>query len=192
MFIIKPLSFIVFNMLAGFLIIFSLKIILFIPKKEKRFVGTRIPLTPALIYRKKIWLINKLTKMLKNYIVDTQDESYDSRITKWEQETFHKAFAKLEFISNFKFLPSSLKLQIRHFLATIVYEVTKQFLRSFVPYLMERYNIKQYIELVDLKLDVKILEGYFNRYVFRYLTMFTLSVCFLIGLGNVIIYLIVK
>ncbi len=192
MFIIKPLSFIVFNMLAGFLIIFSLKIILFIPKKEKRFVGTRIPLTPALIYRKKIWLINKLTKMLKNYIVDTQDESYDSRITKWEQKTFHKAFAKLEFISNFKFLPSSLKLQIRHFLATIVYEVTKQFLRSFVPYLMERYNIKQYIELVDLKLDVKILEGYFNRYVFRYLTMFTLSVCFLIGLGNVIIYLIVK
>jgi len=124
MFIIKPLIFIIINMLFGFIYVFAIKFFLFIPSKEKKINGKRIPLTPAF--------------------------------------------------------------------ATIVFEVVKQFLRTFVPYLMEKYEVNKYIELLDKKLDVDIIKEYFNKYVYKYVLMFVLAVHFLIGFGNMLIYLCVK
>ena len=189
---LKPFTFIFFNMLAGFVIVFSIKAFLFYPKREKYFFRKRIPVTPGFAYRKKIWLIQKLTKMLNEYIRDSKDESDKSKITKWEQEAFKKAWNRFEFIDNIKLLPRVLKEKIRYFLSAIVYELAKQFLRSFVPYLMEKYGVEKYIQLLDRKLDMEIILGYFNRYVYKFMLIFSLSFFFLVGLGNMIIYLIMK
>lgn len=192
MIIIKPLIFIIVNMLFGFLYVFAIKFFLFIPSKKKMIYGKRIPLTPAYVYRKKIWLIKKIKKMVNDYINDTKDETDDSRITKWEHKVFHKTWDKITFMENLKFIPKSVKNNIRHFISTVVFEVVKQFLRTFVPYLMEKYEVNKYIELLDKKLDVNILKEYFNRYIYKYILMFVLAIHFLIGLGNMIIYLCVK
>lgn len=192
MFIIKPLIFIIINMLFGFLYVFAIKFFLFIPSKEKKFNGKRIPFTPAFVYRKKIWLIKNIKKMVNDYINDTKDDTDGSRITKWEHKVFHQTWNKITFMDSFKFIPKSIRDNIKHFIATVVFEIVKQFLRTFVPYLMEKYEVNRYIELLNKKLDVKIIKEYFNRYVYKYILMFVLAVHFLIGLGNMIIYLCVK
>lgn len=192
MFIIKPLIFIIVNMLFGFLYVFAIKIFLFIPAKEKKINGKRIPLTPAYVYRKKIWLMKKIKKMVNDYIKDTKDDTDGSRLTKWEHKIFHQTWDRITFMDNVSFIPKSIKNNVRHFITTIVYEVVKQFLRTFVPYLMQKYELNKYIELLDKKLDVKILKEYFNRYVYKYVLMFVLAFHFLIGLGNMLIYLCLK
>ncbi len=192
MFIIKPLIFIVVNMLAGFLYIFAIKFFLFIPSREKMINGKRVPFTPAFVYRKKIWLIKKIKKMVNDYIKDTKDDSDGSCITKWEHKVFHQTWDKITFMENISFIPKSIKNNFRHFIATVVFEVVKQFLRTFIPYLMEKYEVKKYIELLDKKLDVDIIKEYFNRYVYKYILMFVLAIHFLIGFGNMLIYLFVK
>ncbi len=192
MFIIKPLIFIVVNMLVGFLFVFAIKFFLFIPSEKLKIFGKHLPFTPAFVYRKKIWLIKKIRKMVNEYINDIKDESDTSRITKWEHKAFHQTWDKITFLDNLRFIPKSIKNNIKHFLATIVFEVVKQFLRTFVPYLMEKYELNKYIELLDEKLDVDVLKEYFNKYVYKYLLMFVLAVHFLIGFGNMLIYIIVK
>ncbi len=189
---IKPFVFIFFNLLSGFLMVFIIKAFLFIPRKEKRLFGKKVIGTPAFAYRKKIWLIKKMEKMLSDYIRDSKDESEDSRISKWEQEAFQKAWDKFEFLEKIKYLPRVFKEKIRYFLSVIVFEIVKQFLRTFIPYLMEKYEATKYIQLLDKKLDMEIIRDYFNRYVYKYMLIVSLSFFFLIGLGNMIIYLIIK
>ena len=192
MIVIKPLIFIVVNMLVGFLYIFAIKCFLFIPSKEKKLFNRRIPLTPAYVYRKKTWLIKKIKKYVNDFIRDTKNDSDGSRITEWEHKVFHNTWDKITFMEDLKFIPNSIKMNIRHFLTTIVYEISKQFLRTFVPYLMGKYEVNKYIELLDKKLDVEILKEYFNKYVYKYVLLFVLAIHFLIGIGNMLIYLCVK
>jgi hypothetical protein len=125
--------------------VFIIKAFLFIPRKEKCLFGKRVIGTPAFAYRKKIWLIRKLDKMLSDYIRDSKDESGNSRVSKWEQEAFNKAWDKFEFLENIKYLPHVFKEKIRYFLSVIVFEIVKQFLRTFIPYLMEKYEATKYI-----------------------------------------------
>ncbi len=192
MFIIKPLIFILVNMLFGFLYVFAIKFFLFIPSKEIKINKKRLPLTPAFVYRKKIWLIKKIKKMVNDYINDTKDDTDGSRITKWEHKVFHQTWDKITFMDNLKFIPKSIKNNIKHFISTVVFEVVKQFLRTFIPFLMGKYEVNKYILLLDKKLDVDVIKEYFNKYVYKYILMFVLAIHFLIGLGNMLIYLFVK
>ncbi len=192
MIFLKSLIFIIANLFFGYLFVFTLKAFLFLPQKKKVMFGKKISLTPGFVYRKKKLLIDKLYAILREYIADTKNEDKNTRISKWETKAFKAVYDKLKPISDFKFLPKKISENIRYFLSTIVYEIVKQFFRNFVPYLMNRYHIKKYVDLIDVKLDVETIEGYFNRYIYRYLMMIVLAFHFLIGFGNMIVYLIIK
>ena len=103
--------------------------------------------------------------MVNDYINDTKNDTDGSRITKWEHKVFHQTWDKITFMDNLKFIPKSIKNNIKYFFATIVFEVVKQFLRTFVPYLMEKYEVNKYIELLDKKLDVDIIKALLVCYV---------------------------
>ncbi|MCF7858748.1 MAG: hypothetical protein K9N07_05415 [Candidatus Cloacimonetes bacterium] len=190
--LIKPLIFILVNMLAGFLYLFAIKVFLFIPSREKKIFGKHLPLTPAFVYRKKIWLLQKITSLVNDYIRETKDESKESRISQWEQKMFQKSWDKINFMDNMTLLPKSFINSIKNFLATIIYELTKHFLRTFVPYILEKYEVNRYLEILDMKLDIDIVKLYFNKYIYKYVLIFVLSIHFLIGLGNMLIYLCIR
>ena len=193
MFILKPIFILIWNILPGFTLVWMIRIILFNPKHEMRFPNRKkVPLTPGLAYRSKNWLIDKLTSLLEDYINDTRNMDQESRISKWELNIYRKVWSRLEFISEIKFLPSVWKEKIRNFFAFLVYEITKYFFRSFVPYLMDHYSVRKYIELLDQKLDVDILKDYFVRYIFKFMLLFSIAVALIISIWNIIIYLIIK
>jgi uncharacterized membrane protein YheB (UPF0754 family) len=188
---IKALIFIVFNLLSGYLIVFAGKALLFLPRKPKFWNGKQIPFTPGFLYRKKDWLIQKIRKWVDDYLRDTKIETADSRISKWEKEAFDKAWAKFEFVEKPKFIPHFIKEQAHYLLSILVYELMKQFLRSFVPFLIKEYKLEKYINLAEMKLDVDILYHFFQKYIYKYLLYFSLAFFFLVGFGNMILYFIV-
>lgn len=192
MIIIKPLIFIVVNMLFGFIYVYAIKFFLFIPSKEKKIFNKRLPLTPAFFYRKKRWLINKIKKEVNDYINDTKDDSTGSRITQWERKMFHQTWDNITFLDKYKFIPKSIKNYFKYFMSTIVLQIVKHFLRTFIPFLMEKYDLNKYIELLDKTLNVDVIKEYFNKYIYKYLLLFVLAIHFLIGFGNMLIYLFIK
>ena len=156
------------------------------------YVGSKkVPFTPGFAFRKKDWLIQKLSSILSDFLRDCRDEKDESMISKWELEVFKKTWDKLESIENIKFVPRAVKEKIHYFCSVLVYEIVKQFLRSFIPYLIENYKVSKYIDVLSQKLDMNIICGYFNKYVFKYMMLFSLAIHFLIGLGNMIVFLII-
>jgi hypothetical protein len=191
MIFLKALLFIIFNLISGFLIVFAGKAILFLPRKPKFWRGKQIPLTPGLLYRKKNWLVRKMRKLVIDYLHDIKIESPDSRVSKWEKEIFDKAWAKFEFVEKPKFVPSFIKEQAHYYLSVMVYELAKQFLRSFVPFLMKEYHLEKYLDIIEMKLDVDIIYHFFQKKIYKYLLYFSLAFFFLVGFGNMILYFII-
>ncbi len=190
---LKPVFIILWNMIPGFTTVWLIRLLLFNPKHEHRFPNRKkVPLTPGLAYRSKNWIIKKLSSLLEDYIKDTRNMDKESRISKWELIVYRKVWHKMAFISEIKFLPGSWKEKIRTFCAFIVYEITKQFFRSFIPYLMDHFAVRKYIELLDKKLDVEILKKFYVNYIFKYTMLLSLGIALFISIWNIIIYFIIK
>jgi len=186
------ISIILFNALLGYSLIFVIKAFLFLPKNEKYFRGRRIPCTPAYVYRKKNWLIDKLNNLLNDYLDAAKDEqNRNTRIAAWENSVFNKISDKLRPIDNW-FLPAFVKEKIKHYLALLGFEIVRQFLRDFVPYLMEKYKAKSYIEKLSDLIDVDLIVEYYDKYIHKWLTIFNLIVFGMYGLFNSVFFLIIK
>jgi hypothetical protein len=137
-------------------------------------------------------VLTKISRVVQDYVNDSKNEEPDSRLSRWENNVFQKAWSKFEFIENIKLLPHSWKENIHFFLASLVYQVAKQFFRSFIPYLMDYYEVGKYVELIDKKIDVEALRVFYERFVYRYAMYLVLIVGSLVGVWNVIIFLIVR
>ena len=188
---LKALIFILANIGINYLIILSGTLFLFNEKKRTIF-KKRVPLTPGLIYRKKDELIKYLAGIIDNYLHEAQS-SEETIINNWENKTYTKIWQKTDVIDNWSLMPKKIKNEIRHLLALLAYEAVKQFLRDFVPFLIEESEIKKELNFVSTKyLDVDLLKKYFTKYVYKYIVYFMMLVGFITGLFNMIIYLIVQ
>ncbi len=190
---LKFLAFIIINIVVlGILPVLVLIVFLFYPKKEKYFKNRKIPLTPAFLYRKKKFYLDQLHRYFYDYLKDCKSDSDATKIAQWEDKAFKKAYEKLQFISDFKWLPSFIKNAVHSFLANICYQLVSQFFRKLVPWLMEKYELKQYIDLLDTKLDVDMLRDFLMQKAFKYVIIFFAAIFGLIGLLNALLFLILN
>ncbi|MDO9577390.1 MAG: hypothetical protein Q7J16_05855 [Candidatus Cloacimonadales bacterium] len=190
---LKSILILLWNMLPGFLIVFSIKQLLFFPREEKHFSnGKKIPLTPGFAYKFKNWIMHKIKRLLQDYINDSKNFSEKSRISIWEETFFQNVWDKFEFFENIKYIPHSWKENIRYFFSMVFYEIAKQFLRKFVPYLMDYFEVDKYVELLDKKIDIDLVKKFYCAYIYKYVMLFVLAWGFFNGFWNLIIYLIIK
>ncbi len=190
--IFKALLVILLNIIIPVTILFLIKQFLFYPKAIY-FRGKRLIGTPGFIYRKKEWLINKLETIFHKFLFDCEnEEDPNSFVSKWETKIYKAVWEKTEGIDQFRFIPKKFKTEIRSMIASLVYELVKQFFRSFIPYLIEKYQLEKYIDLVNQKLDIDTVAFYFRKYVYKYIMLFLLAFYGLIGIFNMIIFLILR
>ncbi len=188
MIFLKSLLFIVWNVALGFAILATVKWYLFNPKARFIF-GKKILFTPGLLVRKRDWLFNKVRDILHDYLeqADSQKTGY---LTKWEKAIFDVVWEKTNFIENWKLIPKGIKEKIHMSLSTACRDIARNLLRKTVPRIIEQYRIELQIDKFDFQFSIDFFYNYFKKYVYKPLWYVFLGVNCIIGILNMILYLI--
>jgi hypothetical protein len=186
--LIKVLTILAVNIGFGLFVAELLRFFLINQWKRKLVIGS-FPLTPGFIIRKRQWVLDKAYELLSDYL-DQAEGNKDGYLAKWELKVYNFIYENMAFIEKLSLLPESYRIKIRHFSGNIAKGIAGKLLCSFVPHLIEKYKIENKIDLLATKIEVEVIIDYYNRYVHEYLTKFNLIFFSIIGLVNVITFLL--
>ncbi len=187
---LKSLTFILWNIALGLAIIYTIKWFLF-NTRQRRFLGMCIPLTPGFVVRKRDWLFNKVRDILHEYLEQANDlPNKEGYLAKLERMVFDEVWKKTTFVSGWKLMPRQWKKQIREYIAQAVQNVIRRILRKIIPDLVAKYRLEHRIDEFDELFNSEVIYSYFHRYVYRYIRYFIIGINLLIGVANMIWYLI--
>jgi hypothetical protein len=185
---IKVLIILAVNIGLGLSIAEILRFFLLNQSRRKIMIGS-FPLTPGFIIRKREWVLNKAYDLLNDYL-DQAEGNKEGYLKKWEDKVYGFIYEHMNWVNKAGILPEAFRIKIRNFSGNIAKGMASKLLRSFVPHLIEQYKIENKLDLVAAKIEVDVIIGYYNRYVHEYLNKFNLVFFGLIGIVNVITFLI--
>jgi uncharacterized membrane protein YheB (UPF0754 family) len=192
MVLIRALLFLFLNIGLGYLLVICLRAALLSPIRKKYLFSWHIPITPGLIYQIKERLADYIHSILNDFLRDCENIDIDSRISQIEQQIYHKVLDRIDSLKLSSRIPRWIAKNLRDLTAQIAFELTRHVVRTFIPYLLEKYDVEQYISILEQRADISILKGYYNRYFHRFLLYFSLSFFFMTGIFNMLIYLIIR
>ncbi|MCB5261870.1 MAG: hypothetical protein LHW64_04065 [Candidatus Cloacimonetes bacterium] len=191
MLFLKSLLFIVLNLAMGLLVVEFVKWLLF--NSRARFIfGKKVWLTPGLIVSKRDWLFNKARFLLHDYLKQAEDskDKY-GYLAKWEKLVHDFIWEKTEFVDAWRFMPAKLKAGIRKKIVDAFTGMASKLLRKTIPRLAEQLRVEHRIDDFDEQFSLDFFRKYYNLYVHKYLIYFFLAINLIIGLENMILYLII-
>ncbi len=177
-------------MALGTLLLYSLDWFLF-NLKSRRFLGMHIPLTPGFIVKKREWVFNKVRDLLQDYLEQAENKQDKSGyLAKWEQKIRNFVYDKAVFVNSWPLIPQKLKDKIRNLIADSVKEIASKLLRRTVPHMLEQLRVEHRIDDFDEQFDVLFLRKYWRKYGLKYLMWLFWAINFLVGIMNMIWFLI--
>ncbi len=185
---IKVLIVLAVNIGFGLFLAEILRFFLINQWKRKIVIGN-FNLTPGFIIQKRQWVLDKAYDLLSDYL-DQADGKSEGYLAKWEQKVYDFIYENMEFVEKAKLLPESFRVKIRHMSGSFARMLAAKLLREFVPFVIDKYKIKNKIDLVASKIEVETIVEFYNKYVHEYLTKFNLFFFGLIGIINVITFLL--
>ncbi len=190
MLFLKSLLFIVLNVGLGLLLVYLLKWFLFNPKQRK-FLGTRNPLTPGFLVRKRDWLFNKARDLLHGYLEQAQDEKLKTGyLFDLEEQVQQKVWDQTSFVDDWPLLPGGLKQKIRDAVANAVRGIAGKVLRKTVPHFLEQWRVEYRIDEFDEKFNLEFFYKYFRQYLYVPLLKIIGGLNLLLGILNMVLFLI--
>lgn len=189
MIFLKSLLFIVWNIALGYAILLSIKWFLFNPKPIFIF-KKKCPLTPGFLVRKRDWIFDKARDLLQNYL-DQAESQKTGYLAKWEKKVFEAVWEKTQFIEGWRFVPKSLKDKIHMMISTAIRDLVRNLLRKTVPRMIEQYRIEMQLDNYDNQFSIDFFKRYFTRYIYKPVLWAVLAINLLIGISNMILYLII-
>ncbi len=191
MIFLKSLIFIVWNIALGLSLVFLFKWLLF--NAKARFIfGKRIPLTPGFFVAKREWIFSKARDLLHDYLDQAANLSTrNGYLSKWLGMIRKFLWEKTEFVGEWKFLPGKLKTTIRTKIVEAFAKLATNLLRKTVPKLVEQLRVEPRIDDYDFRFSVEFFYGYFRKYVYKPLIIAFAAANLLIGIMNMILFLII-
>ena len=178
-------------MAIGTLILLKIDWLLF-NLKRRRFLGIHIPFTPGFVVRKREWLFNKARDILHDYLEQAEDKlRKNGYLAKWEKLVRETVYAKTNFVDEWKFLPRKWKDKIHDLIADSVKDIVSKILRRTVPHFVEQWRVEHRIDEFDEQFNAEYLRKYWRKYVLKYMLYAFLAINFLIGITNLIWFLII-
>lgn len=187
---LRAFGFIIWNMLIGFLILQAINWFLFNMKRRYLF-GMHIPGTPGFLVSKREWLFTKVRDILHDYLAQAEDSlRRNGYLARWEKMVRDTVWEKTAFMDDWKFLPASFKEKIHNKIADAVKGIVSSILRKTVPRFIEMWRVEHRIDEFDDKFSIEFIYKYWRRYVFKPVLLGVLALNLLIGINNMIYYLI--
>ncbi len=190
MLFLKSLSFIVWNIALGLSLVYMFKWLLFNAKARYIF-GKRIPLTPGFLVAKREWLFSKARDILHDYLEQAANPDRNGYLSKWLKQIRMFLWEKTEFVQEWRFMPAKFKQSIRSKIVDAFVNLAGNLLRKTVPRIIEQLRIEHRIDDFDFQFSIDFFYGYFRKYVYKPLLIAFLAVNFLIGVMNMIFFLII-
>ena len=185
------LLFIVYNVALGLAVVYFLRWFLFNPKP--RFVfGKRCVMTPGYLVRKRDWLFEKAREILHDYLRQAENPGIkDGYLAKWEEKLRSFLWDKTDFVESWPLIPAKLKASIRRKVVEAFVGIASKLLRKTVPRILEQWRIEHRIDDYDFQFSMDFFRKYYNLYVHKYLVYAFVIINFIIGVENMILYLII-
>jgi len=191
MIFLKSLTFILWNIALGTLLVLLLNWLLF-NRKAKYIFGKKIPLTPGFFVAKRDWLFDKVRSILNDYL-DQAAHPYikDGYLYGWIKKVRQYLWEKTSFVEEWHFLPAKLKLLVRNKIVDAFTAIAESILRKTVPRMVERLQIEHRIDEFDIQFSVDFFYSYFKRYVYKPMLLIFAGLNLLIGIMNMVWFLII-
>lgn len=191
MLFLKSLLFIVWNIAWGLCLIYLIRWFLF-NAKARYFFGKRCILTPGFIVRKREWLFVKARDLLHGYLRQAENPKLErGYLHSWELKIHDFLWDKTSFVDGWPFLPAKLKNTIRSKIVDAFTAMASNLLRKTVPRMLEQWRIEHRIDDYDFQFGSDFFLKYYNLYVHKYLMYLFLALNLIIGISNMILYLII-
>ncbi len=190
MIFLKSLLFIVWNIALGLSIVYMLKWFLFNAKARYVF-GKRIPLTPGFLVAKREWLFSKARDILHDYLEQAANPDRTGYLKKWLKQIHNFLWDKTSFVDDWRFLPAKFKDSIRNKIVDAFVNIASNVLRKTVPRLVEQLRVEHRIDDFDFQFSIDFFYGYFRKYVYKPLLIAFAALNLLIGIMNMILFLII-
>jgi len=191
MLFLRSLLFIVWNIALGLMVIYFIRWFLF-NSKARYFFGKRCFLTPGLIVRKREWIFGKARDLLHDYLRQAEDTGMkEGYIFQWEQKVRDFLWEKTSFVDAWPLLSAKMKDSIRRKVVDAFTGIVSKLLRKTVPRFLEQWRIEHRIDDYDFQFSIDFFRKYYNLYVHKYLLYIFLAFNFIIGVENMILYLII-
>ena len=172
------------NILFGIGFFYSLLLILFHPKKKRKFFGIRLP--RGILYHFRNKLTDYISKQFEIYIEFNSDELNNSKPKKIVEDISEKITNALQNKKWFKSIPNFLSNPIIKFVSDVSYFLLDELLTNFVPNLVQRYKIKDRIfELLSDK-NIQFIEFKAKMYLTKPLVIIGAILGFIFGIFNMI------
>jgi len=191
MILLKSLTFILWNIALGTLLVLLLNWLLF-NRKARYIFGKKIPLTPGFFVAKRDWLFDKVRSILNDYL-DQAAHPYikDGYLYGWIKKVRQYLWEKTSFVEEWHFLPAKLKLLVRNKIVDAFTAIAESILRKTVPRMVERLQIEHRIDEFDIQFSVDFFYSYFKRYVYKPMLLIFAGLNLLIGIMNMVWFLII-
>jgi len=191
MIFLKSLTFILWNIALGTLLVLLLNWLLF-NRKARFLFGKKIPLTPGFFVAKRDWLFDKVRSILHDYL-DQAAHPYlkDGYLYGWIKKVRQYLWEKTSFIDEWRFIPAKLKLLVRNKIVDAFTAIAESILRKTVPRLVEQLQIEHRIDEFDIQFSVDFFYGYFKRYVYKPMLLICAGLNLLFGILNMVWFLII-
>jgi len=191
MIFLKSLTFILWNIALGTLLVLLLNWLLF-NRKARYIFGKKIPLTPGFFVAKRDWLFDKVRSILNDYL-DQAAHPYikDGYLYGWIKKVRQYLWEKTSFVEEWHFLPAKLKLLVRNKIVDAFTAIAESILRKTVPRMVERLQIEHRIDEFDIQFSVDFFYSYFKRYVYKPMLLIFAGLNLLIGIMNMVWFLII-
>ncbi|MCB5259211.1 MAG: hypothetical protein LHW48_01865 [Candidatus Cloacimonetes bacterium] len=191
MLFLKSLLFIVWNIALGLAFVYFIRWFLFNPK-PRFFFGKRFILTPGFLVRKRDWLFSKARELLHDYIRQAENPGIkDGYLAKWEQKVRDYLWEKTDFVDSWPLIPAKMKQSIRQKIVDAFTAIVSKLLRKTVPRMLDQWRVEHRIDDYDFQFSIEFFRKYYNLYVHKYLMYLFLALNFIIGVENMILYLII-
>lgn len=191
MLFLKSLTFILWNIALGTLLVYSVKWFLF-NRKQRKLFGWKIPLTPGFLVRKREWLFTKARDILQDYLNQAGNRLNKSGyLFNLEKQVWQVAWDQTSFIDDWKLLPKGLKQKIHGAISAAAKDLASKMLRKMVPHFIEQLRIEHRIDEYDEQFNIDFFYSYFRKYIYKPLLLAFLAINLLIGLLNMILFLII-
>ncbi|MCK9558177.1 MAG: hypothetical protein M0R50_09085 [Candidatus Cloacimonetes bacterium] len=191
MLFLKSLLFIVWNIALGLAIVYFIRWYLF-NNRHHFSLGKHIVLCPGLLVRKRDWLFTKARDLLFDYIRQAENPGIkDGYLAKWEQKVRDYLWEKTDFVESWPLMPAKMKQSIRTKIVDAFTGIVSRLLRKTVPRLLEQWRVEHRIDDYDFQFSIEFFLKYHNLYVHKYLVYVFLVLNFIIGVENMILYLII-